>query len=127
MSSAFIAVSWVSLLPARARAIAPMTNGSAIMMIRNVRSAASAEAYRRTRVDNCAPQLRVFGGGATDAPGAAGGSWGCAEALTMYCWWKGESAYVAAQSRPRSFSKASNASGHSAKPKNARASSGGPE
>ncbi|CAO0827359.1 hypothetical protein SMICM17S_03082 [Streptomyces microflavus] len=75
MSSAFIAVSWVSLLPARARAIAPMTNGSAIMMIRNVRSAASAEAYRRTRVDNGAPQLRVFGGGygcAGRGPRAAG-------------------------------------------------------
>ncbi|CAM5571090.1 hypothetical protein SANTM175S_08829 [Streptomyces antimycoticus] len=114
------------MLPASARAIAPMTNGSAIMMIRNVRSARAREAYRRTRVVNCAPQLRVLAA-ARPVPGRGRpGRWGCADALSMYRRRKGEPAYVAAQSRPRSFSNASKASGHSSKPKNARASSGGP-
>ncbi len=64
MSRVFIAVSKVSLPPDRARAITPITNGRAIMMMRNVRSALSAEAYRRTSVPSWAVRLRGRGGAA---------------------------------------------------------------
>ena len=61
----------------------PMTNGSAIMTVRKVRSAPSTAVYRRTSVPSWAVRLRDRGGGATTRDPECGSS-GWAEASVTY-------------------------------------------